>query len=348
LSPAAATTPSRHLGPLVALVVCSLVIADRIAVGLGLGPATGTLCLATLGSLVIATQLGWRQALLGAAGLTLLVIPAVLSQGNAVALTGLMAGTALAMGFTARWQLQPTYWLMVVSLCVLISNPSNSVALRGSDLPRLLMGLALCCGLSIAAQATLLAADGGSRPGELTVHHSWRRCLAYGLLLTSTTVVTTLLALGDHWHMRGLWLMVTPFLVLRPFVRDAWKVALHRSLGTLAGVLLVMALAGVLPQALPLQVPAVLLATLTVLIVSRRGHPALMLMALTATIVLFDSSRANLLNIADERVQATALGIAISLTVMALAHPIEQRLARRRREPPPNAPAGHGGPPGSR
>ena len=320
----------RPLGPLVALVVCSLVIADRIALGLGLGPATGTLCLATLGSLVIATQLGWRQALLGAAGLALLVIPAVLSQGNTMALTGLMAVTALAIGFTARWQLQPTYWLMVVSLCVLISNPSNSVALRGSDLPRLLMGLALCCGLSIAAQATLLAADGGSRPGELTVHHSWRRCLAYGLLLTSTTVVTTVIALGGHWHMRGLWLLITPFLVLRPFVRDAWRVALHRSIGTLAGVLLVVALAGVLPQALPLQVPAVLLATLTVLIISRHGHPALMLMALTGTIVLFDSSRANLINIANDRLQATALGIVISLAVMALAHPIEQRLARRR------------------
>jgi hypothetical protein len=42
-------------------------------------------------------------------------------------------------------------------------------------------------------------------------------------------LITTPIALQHHWHINGLWLILTPFLVLRPFVRDAWRVALHRS-----------------------------------------------------------------------------------------------------------------------
>lgn len=83
------------------------------------------------------------------------------------------------------------------------------------------------------------------------------------LLLTATTLITTPIALQHHWHIHGLWLILTPFLVLRPFVRDAWRVALHRSLGTLAGVALVILVAPALPHTLPLQVPAIALAAVT-------------------------------------------------------------------------------------
>lgn len=128
---------------------------------------------------------------------------------------------------------------------------------------------------------------------------SWCPALAYGSLLAATTLITTPIALQHHWHTNGLWLILTPFLVLRPFVRDAWRVALHRSLGTLAAI--------------------------TAAIAARKGHPALMVTVFTATIVLFNSNAADLSLMADNRLLACAIGITISLGVMALAHPIEQR-----------------------
>ena len=103
-------------------------------------------------------------------------------------------------------------------------------------------------------------------------------------------------------------MILTPFLVLRPFVRDAWKVALHRSLGTLAGVLLVMVLAVLLPKGLPLQLPAIAAGVITAMIAIRRGHPAVMLMALTVTIVLLNSNHADLMLMADRRLQACGIG----------------------------------------
>jgi uncharacterized membrane protein YccC len=108
-------------------------------------------------------------------------------------------------------------------------------------------------------------------------------------------------------------------------VRESWKVALHRSLGTLAGVLLVIILAVGLPQTVPLLLPAFAAAVLTVVIAIRRGHRALMLTTLTATIVLFNSNHGDLLLRADQRVLASALGIAIALLMMALAQLIERR-----------------------
>jgi hypothetical protein len=72
-------------------------------------------------------------------------------------------------------------------------------------------------------------------------------------------------------------------------------------------------------------VPAIALAAITAAIAARKGHPALMVTVLTATIVLFNSNASDLTLMADKRLLACAIGIAISLGVMAFAHPIEQR-----------------------
>ena len=124
--------------------------------------------------------------------------------------------------------------------------------------------------------------------------------------------------------------MLTPFLVLRPFVRDAWKVALHRSLGTVTGVLLVMVLALLLAKALPLQVPALLVGVITAMIAMRRGHPALVLMAFTVPIVLFNSNHVDLIRMADRCLEAVGQGVGLALVVMAIAHPIERQFALHR------------------
>jgi hypothetical protein len=48
-------------------------------------------------------------------------------------------------------------------------------------------------------------------------------------------------------------------------------------------------------------------------------------MALTVTIVRFNSNHADLMLMADRRLQACAIGVVLALSVMAIAQPIEQR-----------------------
>ena len=286
------------------------------------------LSVASLATVVVCARLGWRQALLGVGGLAVLSVPAVFSRNYPLLATLVLMAAGLGLGISARWQLKPVYWLLVVSLCMLITN--SPLTPGPSPGQAILIAVAL---MTSGAVATLLETRLLSLVGRtadtysFAVAHSWRRSWAHGLMLAAATLVTTPIALANHWHTSGLWLILTPFLVLQPFVRESWKVALHRSLGTLAGVLLVIILAVGLPQTVPLLLPAFAAAVLTVVIAIRRGHRALMLTALTATIVLFNSNSGDLLLRADQRVLASALGIAIALLMMALAHLIERRFS---------------------
>jgi hypothetical protein len=286
------------------------------------------LSVASLATVVVCARLGWRQALLGVGGLAVLSVPAVFSLNDPLLATLVLMAAGLGLGISARWQLKPVYWLLVVSLCMLITN--SPLTPGPSPGQAILIAVAL---MTSGAVATLLETRLLSLVGRtadtysFAVAHSWRRSWAHGLMLAAATLVTTPIALANHWHTSGLWLILTPFLVLQPFVRESWKVALHRSLGTLAGVLLVIILAVGLPQTVPLLLPAFAAAVLTVVIAIRRGHRALMLTALTATIVLFNSNSGDLLLRADQRVLASALGIAIALLMMALAHLIERRFS---------------------
>jgi hypothetical protein len=309
----------------------ALALADQIARHLDLVRASGLVCLASLATVVICARLGWRQALLGVMGLVFLMIPAALSQGDPLLAVVVMVFTAFGLGLSARWQLQQVYWLMVVSLVLLITNSPFSAVPNALDLVRLGAAVLISGTLAILLQSGLVPRDPAKvAPALFPVAHSWRRSAAYGALLAATTLVSTAIALHQHWRVSGLWLILVPFLVLRPFVRDAWKVALHRSLGTVAGVLLVVVLAAVLPPGLPLQVPAIVLGAVTALIAIRHGHPALMITALTATIVLFNSTSADVILMDDKRLQANLLGIAIALAAMAAANPIERRFLLKR------------------
>ncbi len=315
----------------VVVAIVSLLAADQIAHLFGIHRAAGLLCLASVATLVVCARLGWRQAFLGVEGLALLSIPAALSQNDPLRATSVIALTAFALGVCARWQLQQVYWLLVVSVCLLITNSPFMGGPSGADLIRLASAISLSGVLTILLQTRLVPLDPSPVATPLfAVAHSWRRSAAYGLLLASTAFVSTPMAVQHHWHITGLWLILTPFLVLRPSVRDAWKVALHRSLGTVTGVLLVMVFALLLPKALPLQVPALVVGVITAMIAMRRGHPALVLMAFTVTIVLFNSNHVDLLRMADRRLEAVGLGVVLALGVMAIAHPIERRFAQSR------------------
>ena len=313
----------------VVVAAACLWLPDVIARQVGLARAAGLLSLANLAALVISVRLGWRQALWGSLALALLSVPAVLSQGDLLAATGLLTLTACALGVTIRWQLQPVYWLLMVSLCMLVVDLPLPDA-GPVELTKLTVLLMLSCSLTARVQSWLMPRSATTSEAPLTVQHSWRRSLGYGLLLGTTTLITTPIAMQQHWHTTGLWLILTPILVIRPFVKDGWRVALNRCLGSIAGVLLVHLLALVLPPALPLQVPAIALGATAALIGAKHGPPVLFVVLLTATIVLFNSSDSSLLFMADRRLEANLIGIGVALGVLALAHPSEHLLTRHR------------------
>ena len=104
------------------VVVIALVVAQQIARMLQLDHAGGVLSVASLATVVVCARLGWRQALLGVGGLAVLSVPAVFSLNDPLLATLVLMAAGLGLGISARWQLKPVYWLLVVSLCMLITN----------------------------------------------------------------------------------------------------------------------------------------------------------------------------------------------------------------------------------
>ncbi len=244
------------------VVVLSLGLAELMVRSFGLERAAGALCLSSLATLVL-------------------------------------IATALGIGRSARWQLkQPMYWLMIVNLCILIANSPLPANPSASDIALLAFALLASGSLATLLQSGLRPPfDKVSAQALFAVAHSWRRSAAHGVMLATATLVTTPIALVQHRHTSGLWWIITPLRVLQPFVRDSCTVALHRrSLGTLAGVLLVLLMAVTLPRSVPLDLVAIVTGVITVL-------------------VLFDSSRADLMLMADQRVFASALGITMALSL---------------------------------
>lgn len=123
-------------------------------------------------------------------------------------------------------------------------------------------------------------------------------------------------------------MILTPILVIRPFAKDGWRMARNLSLGSMCGVLLVHLLAVVLPQAMPPQLPAIVLGVAAAVVAAKHKHPAVFVLLLTATIVLFHSTHADLLLMANRRLQANAIGIGVAMVVLALADLGERQLKR--------------------
>lgn len=318
------TPKARRLGVLLLIAAVMVLLPRPLAAALAIPRAASWISLSNLGILLATDRLGWRWGMASALTLTGLTTLAVLSQGQPPAAIPLMAISALALGLTARWEIQSLLVLLMVTQCfVVVESPVPAY-------PAAVLAFAgLLTLLTTATAAATAGAErlGGWRPPPMDVHHSCARSLAYGLLLASTMTITSAIALEGHWGLMGGWLMLTPLMVMRPHARDSWPRSLHRALGTLLGVGLVhlFALAAPWPPALP--VGAVAFSTVTILAAVKHWHHTLYVAFLSAAVVLFNSSEASLLALARERLEANLLGIAIALAAMALA----QAVLRQRR-----------------
>jgi len=318
------TPKARRLTVLLLIAAVMVLLPRPLAGALEIPRAASWISLSNLGVLLATYRLGWRWGLVSALTLTGLITLAVLSQGQPPAAIPLMAISALALGLTARWEIQSLLVLLMVTQCFFVAeSPVPAYSATVAAFAGLLLLLSTATATATAGAERL----GGWRPPPTEVHHSWKRSLAYGLLLASTMAITSAIALQGDWGLMGGWLMLTPLMVMRPYARDAWPRSLHRALGTLLGVGLVhlFALAAPWPPALPIG--AVAFSTVTVLAAVKHWHHMLYVAFLSAAVVLFNSSETSVLALAQERLEANLLGIAIALSAMALA----QAVLRKRR-----------------
>jgi hypothetical protein len=124
------------------------------------------------------------------------------------------------------------------------------------------------------------------------------------------------------------WLAISSLLVMRPPTRNALVVGVQRSLGTAAGVLAAVVLAGAIGENTPALV-VLFLASAFLMMAVREVNYALFAMFTTALVVY--SQRilgAEAAESGADRLAETVIGVAIAITVLGLAEVLARRRAK--------------------
>lgn len=248
-----------------------------------------------------------------------------------VAMTGAVAASVAGQAFPAA---------CFVALACLLVAPANvlhngllaaipTVAAVYATLPTQQAPITVAAGMLVGGAIAVGLVSRVTRPGELVgvdARTSWRHAIA--MAATVGVVVFGITAL-DQPH--GYWIPMTMTLVLRPYGTETLAIARDRITGTLAGGVLAVIMALVLPGWAALAATIVLLVLIIAYAVL--GRYAQEILFVTPFIVLLGAqgSAADTAGLALQRVLATLLG-AVLAGVVALA------LARADRADPKDAP----------
>jgi len=309
-------SPGRALQTLLlsALFIELVLLPGQLGLQLGSRAATTLTSLGVLATIVASLTIGARVGALAGLGLGLVVVLGDQIAAQPISATALMTLLAFGLGLTARWRLQPSLVLLPMTVAFVMTQQPTSPGLAITGAFGIRLGLMAAVAALIASGAQQLA---GRQPRAHPLSHSWRRTLAYAVLLAVTTLITSSLAFGQHWGHTGGWLIATPLFIEHPYIKQGWKLSLHRIGGTIAGFLLVHLLAKLLPDHTDLNVIGALIGVMGVLSLVRRWPYAIYILFLTGTVVIFSNGGHSILITDRERLMATAIAVALSLVLMA-------------------------------
>lgn len=308
--------PGRTLQPLLlsALFMELLLLPSQLGLHLGSRAATTLTSLGVLATIVASLTVGARVGALAGLGLGLVVVLGDQIATQPISATTLMTLLAFGLGLTARWRLQTSLVLLPMTVAFVMTQQPTAPGLESMGAFGIRLGLMAALAALIASGAQQL---GGRNPQTHPVTHSWRRTLAYAVLLAVTTLITSGFAFSQHWGHTGGWLIATPLFIEHPYIKQGWKLSLHRIAGTIAGFLLVHLLAILLPDHTDLDVIGALIGVMGALSLMRRWPYAIYILFLTGTVVIFSNSGHSILITDRDRLLATAIAVALSLVLMA-------------------------------
>lgn len=182
---------------------------------------------------------------------------------------------------------------------------------------------------ALASVGLVQLVTGGQQPaGQGKVSTS--RASGFAAMVASAAAITTAIAVIGQWHHAGGWLIMTPFLVLQPYLRDALSRSVKRGLGTILGFAVSFAIATVLNQGWVIYALGIGCAALTLYALQRHWDYAVYTAALTVSIILIQGAGTSIEQTGQLRLAATIIGVLISLAIMVVANPVYRAAIPRR------------------
>jgi hypothetical protein len=319
-------TPKSRFTILALLVsVVAFVMPFLVLSSLGYTNIAPVVSLVSFGILITAILLGLRIAI-GASVVTG-VVATLTSIASSTTLIAIIAMVLIAIGFgiTARYGWNRALATLPVALSFLVAESPA----EGSWPASLVMGVAMVLSGIVVSLLVVLIRHISKKPAlPAPAELSWTRTWAFVLLLAAATVVTSSIAILNDWGHTGGWLIMTPFIVMQPYVQDGWRKSLDRGAGTLAGFLVAMAVGTYIANTTVLYlISFAFMVGAVYTMVSHRSY-ALYAFFLTPTIVIIEGIGRSVTQTAENRLVATALGVAIALAAMAIAAPLYRSSAR--------------------
>lgn len=290
--------------------------------------ATSTGSLAGLGALGIAITtiaLGRRVAFAASAALAVMSATAVLTAGSPVVAVILMVGVAIAYGWSARLGANAATVVLPITLGFVVNaQPPTS---GDTQQTALMLALAILVTGCLATLATSVALGRKHHTPTLT-GVSRTRTIGFIVQLSLTTAITTAISVGGQWGHAGGWMAMTPFIVIQPYVQDGWRKAVRRGAGTIGGFLLAIGFATVLHNTWALAAVGVAFGAGATIAYMRRMDYGIYALLLTPAVVILEGLNTSVQVTAIERLEATLIGVGLSLAAMAIALPLYRRGAR--------------------
>jgi len=303
------------------LIFFAVIAPGLILSALGFGAAGSFVGLAGVGAVVAVLGVGLRTAFIAVVitgiSAALLTLASVTWWSAAVVMTLV----ALIFGLSARKGWQSGFVSLVVALSFIASDGAKAIEPLAQA--ALVLGLAIMLWGVIAATVTYAFFR---KPVFPTKPESKRTVLGYVTMLMVVTFITQSLAIGLNLGHAGGWLVMTPFLVILPQIRDGFHKSVRRAAGTIAGFLIVMGLTAINTSNTVFSIIGALAFTAAMYAKFKKWNYFFFALFLTLGIVILEGLSTSVTTAAEYRLAATVAAVAISLAAMGIVRLIGQRL----------------------
>lgn len=274
-----------------------------------------------LGIAFVALATDLRVSLITAVAFAGLALLAAVGASHVIVGILALVAVAIGVGVTARWGWNRSFVMLPITLAFIASE---SVVGPPVDSTLVFAAAVLAYGIFVALIVTVLRSRllPPHKNSVYSVQHSWAGTIGYAVMLVVTASITATIALLNGWGHTGGWLIMTPFIVIQPAMRDGMVKSVNRAVGTIAGFAIAYLAAEVLGSGPVLTAVGYAFAVLAVIAMVKHWHYALYAMVLTPAIVILESIGRSVQQTSDYRLVATLLGVGIALATMAVAMPI--------------------------
>ena len=263
---------------------------------------------------------GWHTGLVMAVPFSLMTALTVWSAPYALAAAVVLAVAAFFRGYAAKAGMQNAFLTVVIALGFIVAEPPKfSTSVPSPVLAGLVM-------LATTAWVTLIVwlAQRWVHPPMLAPITT-DRVLWFSSVLALMVGIATWFVVDLKLGHGGGWIILTILVVYQPNLGDGFKKAGARAVGTIVGFIIAIVVGSVVENG-PILYLLGTVCLIAAMVVMLTGKPYWYFAALlTPAIVLYESAGSTVTKVAVERLEATIIGVLITLFFMLLLLPLAAR-----------------------